>query len=274
MPLPRISAAGRLHTPGGWVEYVVEGVGEPVTVVGHGLAKTIPETRPFLGGTEGSRAYLHFRGHGGSPLPRPPWSRADLVAELRVVADHTAATRGVGVSMSCGLFLDLVLADPARFERLVLVLPPALLDEPGAERPALARPHRTGPAGLGAVVDALTDAQPSWMNRIDPRRLAATSMARELIGRPELFDCMDALAEPRPGFSLDDLAAVEAPVLIVGQEDDRAHPLAVAEDLAAAFPRGTLRVIGECPSFAAYTRRIGAVVAEFLDAGAGRAVSA
>jgi hypothetical protein len=59
----------------GDVEVLVTGSGSPVTVFGHGLAGSIAETRPFGSGVRGTRAFLHFRGHGATPSREgEPWS--------------------------------------------------------------------------------------------------------------------------------------------------------------------------------------------------------
>ena len=115
-----------LQTADAVVEYLVTGRGEPVTVFAHGLAGAIDETRPLGSGVRGSRAFLHFRGHGASSAPETPWTYDALAGELLAVADHVGATRALGVSLGAGALLRILADEPRRFDRLVLVLPGAL----------------------------------------------------------------------------------------------------------------------------------------------------
>ena len=75
-----------LETPSGSIEYLLTGHGSPVTVYAHGLAGSIPETRPLASGVRGTGVFLHFRGHGASSAPETPWTYDALGEELRAVA--------------------------------------------------------------------------------------------------------------------------------------------------------------------------------------------
>ena len=77
----------------GEIEYVVTGNGPPVTVFAHGLAGSIPETRPFGSGVDGTRVFLHFRGHGASSAPVGTCTYAALADELvrwLITSEHRA----------------------------------------------------------------------------------------------------------------------------------------------------------------------------------------
>ena len=225
------------------VEYLVTGSSDPVTVFAHGLAGSIPETRPFGSGVEGRSAFLHFRGHGASSAPRTGWTYATLAEELRAVADHLHATRAVGVSLGAGALLRLVADQPDRFERLVLMLP-AGIDRPRAA-PAVRRMRRLADhldrGNLDAAAGLLVAEQPeSVRDRADVRvwarrqahRLATSSVSRALRELPALAPLPDRAV----------LGRVRCPVLVVAQRDDDAHPVQVAVELAEALPAARLEV--------------------------------
>jgi pimeloyl-ACP methyl ester carboxylesterase len=236
----------RRTTPSG-LEVWVTGSGTPVTVFAHGLVGSVAETRPFGGGVRGTRVFFHFRGYGESPPPPPHWSYEDLAADLAEVADATGASRAVGVSLGAGAILRLLAEQPRRFERLVLVLP-AGLDQP---RPAtvsrlLRQAADAAEAGDRAgLTNAVLAMQPSTV-RARPEVVAwAERRARQLAGTP-VTQAMRAFADVSPlaDRRLDRrvLAACHAPALVLGHEGDDAHPVGVAEEVAAALPRGEVEV--------------------------------
>jgi pimeloyl-ACP methyl ester carboxylesterase len=223
----------------------VTGSGTPVTVFAHGLAGSVAETRPFGGGVRGTRVFFHFRGYGESPPPPPHWSYDDLAADLAEVADATDASRAVGVSLGAGAILRLLAQHPQRFERLVLVLP-AALDRP---RPAavcrrlVAAADAVEAGDLGGLRDAVLAMQPSTV-RARPEVVAwAERQARRLVGT-SVAQAFRAFADASPlgPSGRRALAACHAPTLVLGHEADDAHPVAVAEEVAAALPRGEVEV--------------------------------
>ncbi|MGH3385318.1 MAG: alpha/beta fold hydrolase [Nocardioidaceae bacterium] len=254
-----------LSTGDAQVEYVVTGTGDPVTVFAHGLAGSIPETRPFGSGVPGSKAFLHFRGHGASSAPDTPWTYAALAGELRAVADHVGATQALGVSLGAGALTRLVTDDPQRFSRLVLVLP-AALDQPRAD-PAVLRLRRMADHVVRRDLDALADLlvleQPvQARDRADVRvwagrqatRLAGTGVERALRELPTQHPIDDRAA----------LAAVTCPVLVIGQQGDDAHPAAIAAELADALPSATLTMFDAGGVLWTHRRELRGLVGAFL----------
>jgi pimeloyl-ACP methyl ester carboxylesterase len=231
------------------LEVWVTGSGAPVTVFAHGLVGSVAETRPFGGGVRGTRVFFHFRGYGDSPPPPPHWSYDDLAVDLAEVADATGASRAVGVSLGAGAILRVVAELPTRFERLVLVLP-AALDRP---QPALVRRRLVAAADaaeagdLAGLTDAVLAMQPStvrtrpevvaWAER-RARQLLGASMARAL----SVAQAFRAFAGQSPLADRWVLAACSAPTLVLAHESDDAHPVGVAEEVAAALPEGELEV--------------------------------
>jgi pimeloyl-ACP methyl ester carboxylesterase len=227
------------------LHYVVTGVDDPITMFVPGLAQSIADTRPFGSGIRGSRVFVDIRGHGGSSAPASDdgWTYAELADDVRRVADEVGATRALGVSLGAGALVRLLAHSPDRFERVVLALP-GPLTEPRAD-------------DLLAVTDALADAvsandpvaigkclallQPeSARNRADVSLWARRHAAE--IGGTAVAGALRAMPRQRVLNSLDALAAVSAPVLVLAQRDDVVHPLASAQQLAAALPNPHLEV--------------------------------
>ncbi len=229
--------------PDGPIECLVRGSGAPTTVFAHGLAGSIDETRTFGSGVDGTRVFFHFRGHGATVGGDSPWHYEAVAAELRAVTATVGATRALGVSLGSGAVLRAAVSAPSLFDRLVLVLP-AAIDQPRTD-PAVARLHHqaelierrdlTGlAAALVAELPASVRGRPDvrlWATR-QARRLSATSVARALRELPS----------QHPLDSRDGLAAVRCPVLLIGQEDDSAHPAAVARELAELLPSAEVAI--------------------------------
>jgi pimeloyl-ACP methyl ester carboxylesterase len=257
-----------LQTADARVDYLVNGSGEPVTVFAHGLASSIDETRPFGSGVRGTRAFLHFRGHGASSAPETPWTYDALAAELLALADHVRATRGLGVSLGAGALLRVAADNPDRFERLVLVLP-ATLDRPRRD-PAIRRMERMA-EGVDArdvegVAALLRAEQPegardrpdvvTW-SRKQAQRLMDSTVARALRELPGQHPLDDRAV----------LGSVRVPALVIGQYGDDAHPAAVAEQLAEALPNGRLSLFDAGGVLWTHRRELRALIGDFLNGG-------
>ncbi len=244
------AGTGRTHLiagPSGPLELLRTGAGDPVTVFAPGLGESITSTRPFGSGVAGTKVFFHFAGYDDpatGPGGDPDAARADdaaasawdgLGAQLLAVADHAGATRAVGASLGAVALLTALVApgrDPGRFDRLVLLLPPA------ADR-----------VRLGAIADLLGRGDTAGLNRMllaerpagerpDARTQAWVRGAVDRIAAlgPHL---VSALARSAPPLSPERLAAVQVPVLVVAQEDDPAHPVMAADRLAGSLGNAT-----------------------------------
>ncbi|MBW3083854.1 3-oxoadipate enol-lactonase 2 [Austwickia sp. TVS 96-490-7B] len=248
----------------GPIRWQTFGAGEPVTVFAHGLGSSIHQTRPFASGVRGQRVFFHFRAHGGSPAPPGPWSYADLAEELRSVADGTAATRALGVSMGAGALCRLLTEDPTRFERVVLALP-AALDRPHpvgeveryhalarlveqGDRAAVAALVALQPAGVRARSDVI-----DWaLEQISDWRGSAVPLAlRQVPGMVPVPDRRQ-------------LAAVTATTLVIAQRGDPAHPVSVAEEIAQVIPGSRLEILDDGGVLWAHRAKLRSLVGEFL----------
>jgi pimeloyl-ACP methyl ester carboxylesterase len=218
----------------------------PVTVFAHGLAGSIPETRPLGSAVNGRKVFFHFRGHGRSASPPGRWTYADLARDLRAVADLYGATRALGVSLGAGALCRLLADNPRRFDRLVFFLP-AVLDEP---RPAAARERLTAildavdDGDTAAVIELAAAGIPADLRGTAPVRAYLRQRVDQLL-RDGLAPAVADLPDEAALGSAAALADVTAPALVIGCAGDDLHPPDVAERLAAHLPSAVLHVYDE-----------------------------
>ena len=152
-----------------------------------------------------------------------------------------------GASMGAHTAVRLALDDPERVAGLVIATPAFDPEEDrsaGLERwDALSEGLRTG--GVDGFVEAYGEPQvpEQWKDTID-RVLRQRLGAHE---HPEaVADALHAVPRSRPFESWDELAAIEAPTVIVASRDDAdpGHPYAVGEAYAERIPGATAGVRG------------------------------
>jgi pimeloyl-ACP methyl ester carboxylesterase len=233
--------------------YVTEaGEGTPVVLL-HGLTAT---NRYVVMGSKalersGHRVIAYdARAHGQSdPAPSADAYRyEDLRDDLVRVMDERGIERAVlaGASMGAHTILRLALEQPERAAALVIVTPaydPADFGdaESLARWDALSDGLRTG--GVEGFVEAYGDpgVPEQWKEtvfRVIRQRLAAHE-------HPEaLADALKATPRSRPFPSIEALAGIDAPTVVVADRDeaDPGHPLAIGEAYAAAIPNAELMV--------------------------------
>ena len=233
-----------LPTKDGALEYLLTGSGSPTTIFGHGLAGSIDTTRPFGSAVKGSRAFFHFRGHGASSSPETPWTYAALAGELRAVADAVGASQALGVSMGAGALCHLLEEAPDRFERLVMVIP-AVLDAPRTDH-ALERLLRMGELAedrdVDGVFELMLQEQPAPM-RDRPQVRTWCRQQAEVIVRTDVGRALRTIPHEVAMSDRDALRGIRSPLLVLAQEDDPAHPVWVAEEIASLVPDATLEVL-------------------------------
>jgi len=256
-----------LEVVNGSLEFLTTGSGLPVTVFAHGLAGSIQTTRPFGSGVRGSRTFLHFRGHGASTAVGTPWTYAALADELRAVANHVGATQALGVSMGVGALCALLARTPLQFERLVFVMP-AVLDRPRTDD-GLDRLAEMAQCVDNRDVEGLTALLlqgESMSVRTRPVvQLWCRRQAVTMVGTSVSL-ALRALPTAVPLTDRGVLAAVTAPVLVVAQEEDPAHPVWVAQQLAAALPHAHLEVMAPGGVLWRHRALMRELIGEFLSA--------
>jgi pimeloyl-ACP methyl ester carboxylesterase len=233
--------------------YVTEaGEGTPVVLL-HGLTAT---NRYVVMGSKalersGHRVIAYdARAHGQSdPAPSPDAYRyEDLRDDLVRVMDERGIERAVlaGASMGAHTILRLALEQPERAAALVVITPAYDPDDFGdpdslARWDALSDGLRNG--GVEGFVEAYGDPEvpEQWKEtvfRVIRQRLAAHE-------HPEaLADALKATPRSRPFPTIESLAAIDVPTVVVADrnEADPGHPLAIGERYAETIPGAELVV--------------------------------
>jgi pimeloyl-ACP methyl ester carboxylesterase len=253
----------------------VEDAGEGIPVV---LLHGLTATRRYV--VMGSRALersghrvvgYDARGHGQSaPAPEADaYGYDDLAADLAAVLDEREVGRAVlaGASMGAHTVLRLALDAPERVAALVAVTPgydPQTADDPErlARWDALAAGLREG--GVEGFVAAY--GEPAVPERW---RDTVRQVLRQRLGAHEhpdaVADALSVVPRSHPFGALDDLRAIDAPVVVVASRDeaDPEHPFALAEAYSDAIPGARLVSEGEGESPLAWQGgRLSAVIAE------------
>jgi len=228
----------QLETDDATLYYEVEGDGDPVTVLAHGLTNTRDELAAFTPFVPGTKVRLDLRGHGRSSAPPAGHFRfEDFANDVDRVAAHVGATVAVGTSLGAGALGNLVCRVPDRFERMVWLLP-AGLDIPFP----LAGRYRE----LAGSFDGLTpeqmlervvgsadtfDAPWAWqLEQLLWQHEDPSGLARAIRGVVADF--------PIPDREL--LRRVEIPTLVLTLAGDEIHPAALGEIFVDLMPNAEL----------------------------------
>ena len=176
------------------------------------------------------------RGHGGSaPAPDPRGYGYELLAgDLLAVLDELGLERPIltGASMGAHTALRFALAHPERVGALCLITP--------SFDPALPTGPENGVEGFVRAYD-LAAVPLEW------RRSTETVLRQRLAthAHPQaVADALEVVPRSRPFESIDELAHVAAPTVVVASRDeaDPGHPLEVGERYARAIPAARLVV--------------------------------
>lgn len=242
-----------------------EGQG-PVVLRGHGLtgsraaesAGGLIDWSPV--GRAGRRLVSYdARGHGHSGGGSDPaaYTWPELAADALGLADTVApgqAIGGIGLSMGTATLLHAAVAEPGRFDRLVLSAPPTAW----STRRAQAEMYLAGAAlveerGLKALVEMLAQAP-------------VPTPLRDQAARPAPDVAEERLPSVLRGAARSDLppeeaiAALDLPVLILAWDDDPGHPVSTATRLQELLRGSRLEVAASGDDL----RRWGQLAADFL----------
>jgi 3-oxoadipate enol-lactonase len=231
-----------------------EDIGEGIPVV---LLHGLTATRRYV--VMGSRSLersghrvisYDARGHGRSAPASDPleYGYGALSGDLGAVLDAAGVKRAVlaGASMGAHTAVRFALSSPGRVAALALITPSF---DPGAPRD-LAALSRWDALAEGLRADGVEGFVRAYELSGVPERWRETvaTVLRQRIAAHEhpeaVADALQAVPRSRPFESLDELAALELPALVVGSRDaaDPGHPLAVAELYARTIPAATLAV--------------------------------
>lgn len=208
---------------------LVHGAGSSTTFLEEALA-------PPLAAAGWRVVAVPLRGHvGASPVTDPAGHAHDrLVADVVAVAQVTGVEVVGGVSRGAHAAVGAV-ADGLAVRAVVACLPAWSGRAVPGEGPHAAVAAEVRTAGIAAMIERLREdhAMVPWLREVlvrdwsrhDPGSLAAALLA------------LDGGAAPTGA----EVAALRAPLAVVGWPDDPGHPLAVARDWASTAPRGVLR---------------------------------
>jgi 3-oxoadipate enol-lactonase len=208
-----------------WQAY---GSGNPVTIVVPGLGATPGEARIPASGLPGTRVVLTLPSHGDEPdAPDGYWRYETIAADVLKVADEVKAQKAIGVSLGAGALTRIAADNPDRFDRIALLLP-AVLDRPrSAEVQAVLRKQTSE--------DEIAKTLPGGYALGDYVQARAKALRR-------LTTAIDDLSVAYPIADREVLRHVTAPTLVIGAVGDLLHPAGIAEQTAAAFGKGELRL--------------------------------
>ncbi len=173
----------------------------------------------------------------------------------------------IGVSLGGGATLRLLCSDPARFEKLVIILPARLERSSEARRKLLrlAEVLETHPIDEATeIIMAEEEAEGAFDGFASAREMRRTALL-EMNGEGMPWAIRESLDDP-PVRDPEPITRVTADALVVGQEGDPVHVASVARELAVTLPRAQLLMF---PDQHALLRDVPALtwrVAEFLGA--------
>ena len=223
----------------------------PAVLLAHGLTAT---RRYVVMGSSalvrsGHRVLAYdARGHGASSPAESAhaYRYQDLGADMAAVLDHAGVERAVlaGASMGAHTLVRLALARPERVAGLVIITPAFSGGEDSdperlARWDALSDGLRNG--GIEGFVAAY--GEPQVPERLRETVITVIRQRLALHQHPEaVADALRAVPRSRPFDSLEDLAAIAVPTLVVASDDeaDPEHPQAVGEAYAEAIPGARL----------------------------------
>jgi len=229
------------------------------------VAQVIPE------GLDWRRITTECRGHGSSTLgTRRPFSIAMFAADVIAAANERGIDRFIagGISMGAAIALHLAKTHPERVSGLILVRPAWSFARapdnlaPIREIAALLRSH---PLAEGQALFARS----ATAERL---RVEAPDNLASLLGyfeRPDASDFADVLgdiASDGTGVSREDAANLAVPALVLGNQQDATHPLAVARLTADALPNARfLEVPAKAADAEAHFIAVRAVIHQFFE---------
>ena len=247
------------------------GAGLPI-VFQHGLGGDLAQVAAtFPDGPSLRRITMECRAHGGSsPGSMRPFRIATFAEDLLAVCDQLGLDRFVlgGISMGAALSLHLAVRHRERLSGLILARPAWAF----APAPANMAPFAEVAASLRTLPAA--EARAAFFSSPTAARLASeapdnlASLLR-FFERPSpdiLASLLADIAGDGADVGLDAARALDLPTLVIGHGEDFVHPLAMAQELAAALPRA--RLVEIAPKASAPERHVHefrTAVRDFLD---------
>jgi pimeloyl-ACP methyl ester carboxylesterase len=223
------------------------GSGRPF-IFSHGLGGNLDRSLELIHQLPNIHLILYDnRAHGrtnpiGDPVKLTFGTMADDMAAL---LDYLSIPRAFvgGVSMGAGISLAFGLRYPQRVKALVLNRP-AWLDTPNPSNLAILTliARLVESLGLERARSAFEQTEPYQdMERNCPGSAKALTDLFVNQNGDALVACLKAIPASAPVDSLDRLAALHVPSLVLGNRNDPLHPFELAQILANAIPRARFR---------------------------------
>ncbi len=237
----------------------VDGRGEPITVLAHGLTNNRNELAAFTPFVPGTKIRFDLRAHGRSSSPAAGYRFEDFARDVDAVADAFGATVAVGTSLGAGAIGNLVCRVPDRFQRMVWLLPAGL----DVSFPLKDRYHELAGGLEGKTPQQALDAILNDPRRVaeyleTPWRLEIDRMLWDHADPDGLARAIHGVVEDHPIPDRELLREIRIPTLIVCIEGDEIHPAELGRILADLMPNAELL---EYPSQAALFERLPELVA-------------
>lgn len=225
------------------LHHVVDGPADGDVVLlsgslGSDLRMWHPQVTPLAEASYRVVRYDH-RGHGRSPVPKGPYTLADLGGDALALLDRLGVDRAHWVGLSLGGMVGMWLAAHAadRIASLTLCCTAADMPrEPWAERARLVRAE-----GTAAVADRVVDRwfTPAWREA----RPAETAHYRDMIAAIPAEGYAACCAAIERMDLLTKLGGITAPTLAISGAQDPATPPACGEQIAAGIPGARFEVV-------------------------------
>jgi pimeloyl-ACP methyl ester carboxylesterase len=254
-----------VHTDDATLYCEVEGDGEPVTVLAHGLTNNRNELAAFTPLVPGTKVRFDFRGHGRSSSPPTGYRFADFARDVDAVASEFGATVAIGTSLGAGALGNLVCRVPDRFERMVWLLPAGL-----DRHFSLAGRYHALASGLEGktpqeALDAVLNDPSRAAEYLDtPWRLEVDRVLWQHDDPEGLARAIHGAVEDWPIPDRERLRDVPIPTLIVCIEGDDIHPAELGRILADLLPNAELVVYGSQEELFAQIPALVARVSSFV----------
>lgn len=249
------------------------GAGEPILLL-HGSNADLHTWQPWVESLKASRRIIRFDqiGHGlTGPDPKHDYSRANFTADIAEVLDALGISRAIiaGNSMGGKHALAFAVVYPERVSGLILV------DGSGAPLPKEEEPEEQesedegGDAGgnIGFAI-AQTPGVNLLVEQITPRSLIRQSLEESVSVRSVVTEeavdrywellrypgnrraTLKRFSAPYDPLTVDEIASVQAPTLILWGEEDRLIPVEAGRWLDQVMPNSTIVIyegIGHLP---------------------------
>lgn len=225
------------------LNHVISGDGPWVTIA-HSLASDMHllDDQAKLLARRFKVLQIDIRGHGGSPVPPPPYSMAELAADMQALFDRlgVAETAWLGVSLGGMIGLTHAIAHPGVINRLIVADTTAGYPET-AHSGWRDRINAVREKGMGAVVEGTIS---RWFTpAFVAREPAVTEHFRNVIRdtQPNGFmGCCEAIV----GYNVAArLTEIHVPTLVLVGAEDQATTPEMAKAIADAIPGARREVI-------------------------------